>query len=70
MITYEDGSQRKIPVAFIGVWVDNRPAGRIRRKADGFHAYTNQRAPGQAHLGVFASMHAAGDAIAKARSSR
>ena len=48
----------------IGVWVNKKPAGRIRIKDGKFLAYTNKREPGKANLGTFNTQAAAGTAVA------
>jgi hypothetical protein len=51
---------------FIGVWVDKKPAGRIRIHEGQYRAFTNKRAPGKAHLGTFTTQEQAAAAVAEA----
>lgn len=64
-ITYTEPSETR---AFIGVWVDGKPAGRIREKGGLFLAYTNKRAPGEpgSLRGKFDTREEAGAAVADA----
>lgn len=62
-VRIEDSRAKK---GFWGVWLEDKPCGRVRPTEDGkFRAFTNKRPPGNALLGEFDDLDAAADAVAE-----